>query len=88
MNMKRYQLYLNPKGVAFIDDISEITSYKRSRILREAVDAMAGRLSNLLAAFMPPPDDYSELDKLNGIFTVKGKKKVNLSTNIDEIYYK
>jgi len=88
MNTKRYQIYLNSHDVSIVDEISEVSPFSRSQIIREMIAGGASRLANLLSTILPPPNNYSELDKLDGIFTVPGKKKVNLSENVDDIYYK
>lgn len=89
MKLKRYQVYLDPHSINTLDEVSEIVPLTRSRLLREAISAAASRVGNLLAIYKPPKkNDYSWLDGLIGSITIKGKKTVNLSENVDEIYYK
>jgi hypothetical protein len=86
--MKRYQVYLNPQSVAVLDEISGLADFTRSELIREAVDAAAGRIGNLLALINIPPQNYTELDKIVGAIDVKEEKGKKLSENVDEIYYK
>ena len=87
--MNRYQVYLNPQSVATIDEVAKISSLTRSRVIQEAVDAVANRFGNLLATIVPSKSSrYEWLDELVGSARVKGKKKVSLSTEVDDIYYR
>ena len=87
--MKRYQVYLDPQNVRVLDEISELSDFSRSTLIQELVDAAANRAGNLLATLTPPKlKVYSELDKIVGSIEIKKKKVVNLSENVDEIYYK
>lgn len=87
--MRRYQVYLDPRAINIFDEASEITNISRSKLIREAIDASATRLGNLLAVVIEPKQNsYSALDKLVGAVKVRGKKTVNLSENIDEVYFK
>lgn len=88
-HMKRYQVYLDPHSVGILDEAAEISSFSRSQIIREAIDAVSARFSNLLAAFKPPKArDYKWLDDMVGSIKIKGKKTIRISENIDEIYYR
>ncbi|OGF99901.1 hypothetical protein A3D78_02190 [Candidatus Gottesmanbacteria bacterium RIFCSPHIGHO2_02_FULL_39_14] len=85
--MKRYQLYLDPRSVKVIDEVTEISDFTRSQLIRETIDAAATRLGNILAAIKPVRSrEYSMWEKMIGAIKIKGKKKVNLSESIDEIY--
>lgn len=87
--MRRYQIYLNPHSVNIIDELAEMSKLTRSQLLREAVDAVASRFSNLLAVFKPPKArNYSWLDKMTGSIKIKGGETVNISENVDELYYR
>lgn len=88
--MKRYQLYLDPHSIDIFDDAATLSpEFPRSRLLREAIEAAGDRVVNLVASLIQPKENnYSELDKMVGAITIKGKKKVRLSENIDEIYYR
>ncbi|NCN58738.1 hypothetical protein GW940_02350 [Candidatus Microgenomates bacterium] len=60
-----------------------------SKIIQKTVDTVTSRLGNLLASIIThTPSHYSEIDKLVGAVRVKSKKKVTLSTDIDDIYYR
>ena len=88
--MKRYQVYLDPHSVGILDDVASMSrEFPRSRLIREAIEAAGDRVVNLVAAIAKPKvNNYSELDKMVGSITIKGKKKVHLSENVDEIYYR
>ena len=89
MYMKRYQVYLNQHSVNILDELAEISDFNRSQIMREAIDAITMRFTNILAALKPPSkQDYRWLDDMVGAIKIKGKKEVHISENIDEIYYK
>ena len=86
--MNRYQVYLNPQSVATIDEVASMSSFTRSRIIQEAVDAVAGRFGNLLAVITTrTPSHYSEIDKLVGAIGSGSKKVTYSSTRVDDIYY-
>lgn len=87
--MKRYQVYLNPQTVGVFDEIALVGPFTRSKIIREALDGAAGRIGNIMAAFVAlKPESYSELDKMTDSIDLKTDKKVNISQNVDEIYYR
>ena len=87
--MRRYQVYLDPHSVGILDEAAEISSFSRSQIIREAVDAVSARFSNLLAAFKPvKAREYTWLDRMVGSVKIKDKKTVNISENVDKIYYR
>lgn len=87
--MKRYQVYLNPHSVNILDEASTLSNeFPRSRLIREAIEAAGDRVGNLIAALIKPKvNNYSELDKMTDVIILKGKKSVNISENVDDIYY-
>lgn len=86
--MRRYQVYLNPHSVSILDELSKVSAFSRSQIIREAVEGAASRVGNLLALFKAPNSrDYSWLEKMTGSLKVKGRKKVNISERVDQLYY-
>ena len=86
--VKRYQVYLNPSSVETLDEVADLIDITRSQLIREAIDAAATRIGSLLAGIKPPRSErYSWLNNLIGSVSVKGKKMVNLSEKVDEIYY-
>ncbi|MBI4067244.1 hypothetical protein HY407_02580 [Candidatus Gottesmanbacteria bacterium] len=87
--MKRYQVYLNSQSVNILDEATEISQFTRAQLIREAIDGAASRLGNILAGLKPPKArDYDWLNKLVGSIKIRGKKKTNISQNVDEIYYR
>lgn len=87
--MRRYQVYLDPHSVGILDEAAEISSFSRSQIIREAIEAVSARFGNILAAFKPPKArDYKWLNDMVGAIKIKGEKNVRISENIDEIYYR
>lgn len=87
--MKRYQLYLNPQSVHILDEITQVTQVSRSELIRAAIDGAATQVGNLLAVIKPPVSrDFSWLDTLVGSVVKKSRKKVKISENVDEIYYR
>ena len=86
--MKRYQLYLDPHTVGIIDEAAEIGTLNRSEIIRQVVDAAAARLGNLLAVLRPPEErSYEWMDSVIGAVKKEETGEVNLSQNVDDIYY-
>lgn len=87
--LKRYQVYLNPHSVGILDEVAELIPLNRSQMIREAIEVITSRLGNWLASIKAlETDDYSVWDEMIGSVKVKGKKIVNLSENVDEIYYR
>lgn len=87
--MKRYQLYLNPQSVNILDELTQVSQVTRSELIRAAIDGAASQVGNLLAIIKPPISrDYSWLDKLIGSVVIKTRKKVKISEDVDEIYYR
>lgn len=86
--VQRYQVYLDPRSVSILDEASGLIPITRSQIIREAIDAAAGRVSNVLAMFKPvSSSDYSWMDKMVGTLRYKKKKTINMSERVDDIYY-
>lgn len=87
--MKRYQLYLNPQSVHILDEVTEISSLSRSKLIQTAIDGAASRIGNLLAAIKPPKaQDYSIWDRMAGSIKIRSKKTVNFSNREDAFYYR
>ena len=83
--MKRYQVYLNPHSVAVLDEIQKHTDISRSRIIRDSVDRLAQNISKVFADKKIPKNTYI-LDSLAGSINIKGKKRTNYASKVDEIY--
>ena len=85
---KRYQVYLDPRSVSVLDEMSQAASINRSQIIREVSDAAANRIGNLLAAIKPQKSgNYSWMQEMVGSITLKNKKIINVSERVDDIYY-
>lgn len=81
-------MYLDPRSVGILDEASGLLPVTRSRIIQEAIDAAAGRVGNLLAMFKPVrSNDYTWIEKMIGTLRYKGKRKVNMTSRVDDIYY-
>ncbi|TSC85298.1 MAG: hypothetical protein G01um101416_964 [Microgenomates group bacterium Gr01-1014_16] len=84
----RYQVYLDPRSVGILDEASGLLPVTRSQIMREAIDAAAGRVGNLLAMFKPVnSNNYSWMDKMVGSISSGRKFKKSASERVDDIYY-
>ncbi|MBI4008784.1 hypothetical protein HY357_00970 [Candidatus Roizmanbacteria bacterium] len=85
--MRRYQIYLSPNSLAIMDDFRDLTPFKRSELLREAIDRIAtgfvDYISQIITAKKPPR--YYYLNKLCGF--IKDEKKIDDTESIDEIVY-
>ena len=87
--MKRYQVYLNAQSVNILDEVTEISTISRSKLIQTAIDGAASRIGNLLAAVKPPKaQDYSVWDKMAGSIKIPSKKIVNFSQRDDDLYYR
>lgn len=86
--VKRYQVYLNPRAVSVLDEAAEAVDVARSLFLREAAEAAADRLGNMLAMLKPVKNtDFDWLDRLCGSINTKSKKLENYSERPDSFYY-
>ena len=63
-----------------------VTITKRNIPVVEVVRKKRKRMMNKV--FDKSEDEYGWLRKMAGSTKIKGKKKVSLSTNVDEIYYR
>lgn len=86
MNMKRYQVYLNPHSVSVLDEIEEIIGVSRSKLIRESTDRLAQTISHVISAIKMQHRKKSNLDNLIGIIDLKTKKKTNYALRDDEDY--
>lgn len=83
MQMKRYQMYLEPKSVAVIDDLSRELDISRSQIVRDVISRMAREYEKVLTAVV------SLRRKNNPLLRMAGFMKSptgHIAENIDEIY--
>ena len=83
--MKRYQMYLEPKSVAVIDDLSRELDISRSQIVRDVISRMAREYEKVLTAVISLRRKNNPLLRMAGF--AKGLPS-NLSQNVDEIYLK
>lgn len=86
MNMKRYQVYLNPHSVSILDEIEKIIGVSRSKLIRESTDRLAQTITNVISAIKMQHRKRPSLDNLIGIIDLKTKKKTNYALEDDEIY--
>ncbi len=79
---------MEPQSVKILDEASKLIGFTRSEVIREAVDGASSRVGKMLSLNSRKiPSDYLWLEKIIGSVST-GRKKVNLSENVDEIYYK
>lgn len=83
--MNRYQIYLNPKSVNILDELSAATNISRSKIIRDVIDKMAKAYEKILEKSSKKALKNNSLLKMAGM--AKGGLK-NISENVDEIYLK
>lgn len=81
--MNRYQIYLNPKSVDTLDQLSRLINISRSQIIRDVIDRMTKEYEKLLERHTKSQMKNNPLFKMAGF--AKGPNK-NISQNIDEIY--
>lgn len=86
MNMKRYQVYLNPHSVSVMDEVERMIGVSRSKLIREATDRFVQAISSIISAAKMQHHKKSNLDNLIGIIDLKDKKKTNYALEDDEIY--
>lgn len=82
--MKRYQIYLNPNSVSFLDDFEDLTEISRSAVIRMTVNSL---VQNLRIVLPEKEDTPGDLDEIIGIIKPKSKKITNSSQRVDKIYY-
>lgn len=85
MQMKRYQMYLEPRSVAVVDDLARELDISRSQIVRDVVSRVMGEYKKLLTATAPLRRANNPLLQMDGF--AKGLP-AQLSQNIDDIYLK
>ena len=81
--MTRYQIYLNPKSVNIIDDISREMGVARSAIIRDVIDRVVREYEKVLSAAKKIPLKNHPLMKIIGI----GKSPTgDVADGVDDIY--
>lgn len=85
--MKRYQVYLNQNSVAILDDFERYTNISRSRLIRAAIDRLAENLTRVFVAKDISPKDKYVFDSLIGCLSFKNRKKTNLASQVDDLYF-
>ncbi|KKU83272.1 hypothetical protein A2973_01665 [Candidatus Gottesmanbacteria bacterium RIFCSPLOWO2_01_FULL_49_10] len=83
MQMKRYQMYLEPKSVAIIDDLSRELDISRSQIVRDVISRVMREYEKILTAAT------SRRLKNNPLLQMAGFAQSptgHVSENIDDIY--
>ena len=81
--MTRYQIYLNPKSVKILDDVSEELSVTRSHVIRDVLDRVAREYEKVLSAAKKIPLKNHPLMKIIGI----GKSPTgDVADGVDDIY--
>lgn len=88
MKTKRYQVYLYPYSVSVLDDFEKIANISRSKLIREAIDRLAGQIVKVFAARDGPPPQMTYFDKLVGAIHLKTKHPTNFALEKDEMYLK
>jgi len=82
--MERYQIYLNPVSVDFIDEEAEQKGISRSKIIQELVNKRALSYSKKVKA-RPCKQHKSAILKMAGM--LKGAYSKSLVDDIDEVLY-
>ncbi len=82
--MNRYQIYLDPKDINILDELSKLTNFSRSQIIRDIISRMAREYERLIEAAEKRSMKNNPLLKMAG-FAKLGK---NIAENVDEIYLK
>lgn len=85
MNLKRYQVYLNPYSVSVLDGFKKTSNMSRSKLIREAIDRVAEQFVAIFA-WEKKTQKTKYFDKLCGFIDLKTKKKTHFAENVDEIY--
>ncbi len=83
--MKRYQMYLEPKSVDIIDDLSRELDISRSQIVRDVISRVMREYKKILTAAVTIRRANNPLLKMAGF--AKGLSP-HLSQNVDDIYLK
>lgn len=83
--MNRYQIYLDPKTVRIIDDVSQELGLRRSAIIRDVISRVAREYEKALKAARTIPLKKHPIMKMAGI--IKGTSGKSIAENVDEIYF-
>ncbi len=83
--MQRYQIYLEPESVNVLDELAKLTSFSRSRIIRDVISRMAKEYEKILESNRKKSLKNNSLLKMAGF--AKGGSP-GLSKRVDEIYLK
>lgn len=86
MQMKRYQMYLEPKAVQTIDMLSQGIGISRSRLIQDVVSRVVCEYEKVLS--VPQFIDASKHPLLQMAGMIKGVKRTgrSIAENVDEIY--
>lgn len=81
--MQRHQIYLEPKSVNTLDELSRSLGVSRSHVIRDVISRVAREYGKVLQASKKVSLKNHPLLKMAGI--IKGTKP-GVAENIDEIY--
>lgn len=82
-NLTRVQVYLDPENLALIDQMAKAVKVRRSQIIRDALDAVAIRYTQMTKLIKPKKYKRNPLLELSGIDV---SKTGTVGLNVDEIY--
>ncbi|MBI3290076.1 hypothetical protein HYZ78_01640 [Candidatus Microgenomates bacterium] len=82
--MNRYQIYLKPESVGVLDELSRLTNFSRSRIIRDVIDKMATEYKKIITATQKSRDKDNPLLKMAGFAKGPGR---DIARNVNDIYF-
>ncbi|MDP2692011.1 MAG: ribbon-helix-helix protein, CopG family [bacterium] len=83
--MQRYQIYLEPESVGVLDELAKLTSFSRSRIIRDVISRMAREYKKLLEKRTQSQMKNNPLLKMAGFAKGPGR---DISHHVNDIYLK
>ncbi|OGG15857.1 hypothetical protein A3D78_03030 [Candidatus Gottesmanbacteria bacterium RIFCSPHIGHO2_02_FULL_39_14] len=81
--LKKVQLYLDPDNLALVDELARELKVTRSKIMRDALDAVATRYVKAKELIKPKKSQKNALLEMAGI---EESKTGTVGLNVDEIY--
>ncbi len=82
--MKRATISLDQQAITDLEELNNILKIPRSEIVQKALNQLKEQL--IQAFTLPIKKKKYIMDELVGSIHIKGKKKVNYSQTVDDIY--
>lgn len=84
--MKHYQISINQQTAATLDELEAILKMPKEKIIQKGLSKLKEHFSHTFIWTKPQKKKKYLLDELVGSIDIKGKKTVNFSEHVDDIY--